>query len=104
MWADASMPPIRSWAGPARSADRVLAHAPKSADCLLTVGRGQRLLACRAPKSDDRREAGQPLLEDRAVGGLSLELAQHADRAQRHPVDQQVGRRQVELAAELVGR
>ena len=44
---------------------------------------------------------GSQRSSDRPVRGRRLELAEHPDRAQRHPVDQQVGRRQVELPAQL---
>src|SRR3954452_21275190 len=57
-----------------------------------------------AGASGDDGESGKPLLQDGAVRRTGLELAEDTDRAQRDPVDEQVGRRQVELAAELVRR
>ena len=46
-------------------------------------------------------KAGDPAAQLGAVRNVGVELAQHAGDAGAHPVDQQVGRRQVELAAEL---
>ena len=51
-----------------------------------------------APVTGRVGEAGLPLLGELAERRGRAELAQHADRAERHPVDQQVGRRQVEHA------
>src|ERR1700676_3610942 len=47
--------------------------------------------------------AGHPADHLGAERALALELAQHADAGGRHPVDQHVGRRQVELAADAGG-
>ena len=35
-------------------------------------------------------EAGLPAFDDAAVGGVGVQLAEHADRTERHPMDQQV--------------
>ncbi len=48
-----------------------------------------------------RGEAGLPALHLGAERPRAVELAQDADRSQGHPVDQQVGRGQIELTAEL---
>src|SRR4051794_41008828 len=45
-------------------------------------------------------EAGQPLLQDAPEVTGGVELAEDADRPDRHAVDQQVCRRQVELPAQ----
>jgi hypothetical protein len=50
------------------------------------------------------REPGLPPLHLGTIGGLAAELAQHADGPHRDAVDEQVRRRQVELAPELGGR
>src|SRR4051794_18024001 len=47
-------------------------------------------------------EAGKPALHLGAERTTGTELAEHPNAAERDPMDQQVGRGQVELAAQLV--
>ena len=74
-------------------------RASRAASCSDACGVGR---AGRARASPAKPGCQRSTIE--RYGAFGLQLAQHADRAERDPVDQQVGRRQVELAAELVGR
>src|SRR5262245_56483326 len=47
------------------------------------------------------REAGEPAPNHRTVLGPRLELAEHADRAERDPVYEKIRRRQVDLLTQL---
>ena len=54
-------------------------------------------------RSVSRRKAGDPATHLGLKRSTRVELAEHADAAEPHPMDQQIGRRQVELTTECRG-
>src|SRR5215218_1418320 len=73
---------LREPAPPSTEHAAVLPTAPRS-------GRFRALTGSARDRPSSLREARQPFLEDAAEVGGRAELAEHPDRADRHPVDEQ---------------